>query len=191
MTTSNSGAQPQNRAPQSIGFLLLDNFTLISLASAVEPLRMANQLYRNQRNGRFEDVPLLSAARHLAEQGFVTGASDRNWASCEASVTLPANAPAWHRKMLTDPQTSGGLLVACAPERVGAVLGTVWHGALESDGVRRALLAEVAADAGRQWVPGTVGFAGAELQDAKPCLNGSLFYLRPPHRLCNLAYVPA
>jgi transcriptional regulator GlxA family with amidase domain len=34
----------QNRAPQSIGFLLLDNFTLISLASAVEPLRMANQL---------------------------------------------------------------------------------------------------------------------------------------------------
>mgnify|MGYP007083377361 CR=1 FL=1 len=44
MTSFNSGAQPQNRAPQSIGFLLLDNFTLISLASAVEPLRMANQL---------------------------------------------------------------------------------------------------------------------------------------------------
>ncbi|KIQ31198.1 AraC family transcriptional regulator, partial [Pseudomonas viridiflava] len=44
MTSFNQGAQPQNRAPQSIGFLLLDNFTLISLASAVEPLRMANQL---------------------------------------------------------------------------------------------------------------------------------------------------
>ena len=44
MTSFKSGAQPQNRAPQSIGFLLLDNFTLISLASAVEPLRMANQL---------------------------------------------------------------------------------------------------------------------------------------------------
>ena len=38
------GVPPQNRNPQSIGFLLLDNFTLISLASAVEPLRMANQL---------------------------------------------------------------------------------------------------------------------------------------------------
>ena len=38
------GSQPQNRVAQSIGFLLLDNFTLISLASAVEPLRMANQL---------------------------------------------------------------------------------------------------------------------------------------------------
>jgi len=42
--------------------------------------------------------------------------------------------------------------------RAGAVLGTVWHGALESDGVRRALLSEVAAGAGRQWVAGTVGF---------------------------------
>ncbi|AEF24199.1 GlxA family transcriptional regulator [Pseudomonas fulva] len=44
MSHSNQGAQLQNRVPQSIGFLLLDNFTLISLASAVEPLRMANQL---------------------------------------------------------------------------------------------------------------------------------------------------
>ncbi|RON81086.1 helix-turn-helix domain-containing protein [Pseudomonas fluorescens] len=31
-------------ATQSVGFLLLDKFTLMSLASAVEPLRMANQL---------------------------------------------------------------------------------------------------------------------------------------------------
>jgi adenosylcobyric acid synthase len=43
--------------------------------------------------------------------------------------------------------------------RDGAVLGTVWHGALESDGVRRALLAEVAAASGRDWQPGTVSFA--------------------------------
>lgn len=42
--------------------------------------------------------------------------------------------------------------------RVGAVLGTVWHGALESDGVRRALLSEVAAATGRDWEPGTTGF---------------------------------
>jgi len=42
--------------------------------------------------------------------------------------------------------------------RQGAVSGTVWHGALESDGVRRAMLGEVAAAAGRQWVPGTVAF---------------------------------
>src|SRR5687767_5594280 len=70
---------------------------------------------------RFADVPVLTAARHLAEQGYVTGASDRNWASCESSVTLP-DGPAWHRKLLTDPQTSGGLLVACAPDAAKAVL---------------------------------------------------------------------
>ena len=42
--------------------------------------------------------------------------------------------------------------------RVGAVLGTVWHGALESDGARRALLSEVADAVGRDWRPGTVAF---------------------------------
>jgi adenosylcobyric acid synthase len=42
--------------------------------------------------------------------------------------------------------------------RVGSVVGTVWHGALESDGLRRALLAEVAAATGRDWTPGTVVF---------------------------------
>jgi adenosylcobyric acid synthase len=42
--------------------------------------------------------------------------------------------------------------------RAGAVSGTVWHGALESDGVRRALLAEVATAAGRQWLPGERSF---------------------------------
>ncbi len=43
--------------------------------------------------------------------------------------------------------------------RAGSVLGTVWHGALESDGVRRALLAEVAGAAGRDWSPGAASFA--------------------------------
>jgi adenosylcobyric acid synthase len=42
--------------------------------------------------------------------------------------------------------------------RVGSVAGTVWHGALESDGARRALLAEVATASGRDWTPGTVSF---------------------------------
>jgi selenide,water dikinase len=70
----------------------------------------------------FADVPVLSAARHLAEQGYATGASDRNWTSCEPCVTLRKDSPVWHRKMLTDPQTSGGLLVACAREVAQAVL---------------------------------------------------------------------
>jgi selenide, water dikinase len=70
----------------------------------------------------FEAVPLLSAARHLAEAGYATGASDRNWASCAACVSLPEGWPLWRRKLLTDPQTSGGLLVACDEATAPAVL---------------------------------------------------------------------
>jgi len=71
---------------------------------------------------RFTDVPVLSAALHLAQAGFATGASDRNWASCEGEVSMPADAPVWQRTLLTDPQTSGGLLVACAADAAHAVL---------------------------------------------------------------------
>jgi selenide,water dikinase len=70
----------------------------------------------------FDQLPILSAAHHLLLQGHVTGASDRNWASYGHEVTLPAGVPDWHRKLLTDPQTSGGLLVACDPVAVPAVL---------------------------------------------------------------------
>lgn len=70
----------------------------------------------------FDRLPILSAALRLAEQGYATGASDRNWESCAGNVTLPRSMADWKRKLLCDPQTSGGLLVACAPERAGEVL---------------------------------------------------------------------
>jgi len=70
-------------------------------------------------------VPLLTQAADLARQGFVTGASHRNWSSYGSDVTVPANIPEWRRHLLTDPQTSGGLLVAVAPERSAAVLATI------------------------------------------------------------------
>jgi len=70
----------------------------------------------------FAQVPVLSAARPLLEQGYATGASDRNWSCCERDVRLPAAVPDWHRKLLTDPQTSGGLLVACDAATVPEVL---------------------------------------------------------------------
>jgi selenide,water dikinase len=70
----------------------------------------------------FDRIPVLSAAAHLVRQGYATGASGRNWESYGKEVTLPAAAPEWQRQLLTDPQTSGGLLVACAPAAVPAVL---------------------------------------------------------------------
>lgn len=70
----------------------------------------------------FDAVPILPAARYLLDAGYGTGASDRNWASYGQSVVLPAGKPAWAAKLLTDPQTSGGLLVACDPATAPAVL---------------------------------------------------------------------
>ena len=69
-------------------------------------------------------VPLLDGVRGLAEQGCVTGASGRNWAGYGADVRLPEGFDPVDRALLTDPQTSGGLLVACAPAALDAVLAT-------------------------------------------------------------------
>jgi selenide,water dikinase len=74
---------------------------------------------------RADDLPLLAEAEHLACRGFVTGASARNWASYGDSVVLPADFPRWRRHVLTDPQTSGGLLIACAPGHANDVLDRI------------------------------------------------------------------
>jgi selenide,water dikinase len=70
---------------------------------------------------RMQDVPLLAQARSLAEQGFLTGASSRNWAGYGKDIDL-GNASLVDKALLTDPQTSGGLLVSCASEAASAVL---------------------------------------------------------------------
>ena len=78
-------------------------------------------------------VPLLDGVRGLAARGFVTGASGRNWASYGAEVALPAAFAAEDQALLTDPQTSGGLLVACDPGTVDAALDVFRrHGFVEA-----------------------------------------------------------
>jgi len=72
-----------------------------------------------------DGLPFLSQAEALAKAGCITGASGRNWASYGQSVVLPADLPDWRRALLTDPQTSGGLLIACAPARAEEILGTI------------------------------------------------------------------
>ena len=70
----------------------------------------------------FEGVPLLPATRDFVGQGFVTGASARNFAGYGDAVDFAADPTGLQRAILTDPQTSGGLLVACAPDSVADVL---------------------------------------------------------------------
>ena len=70
----------------------------------------------------WQAVPLIEGARDLAEGGFITGASGRNWASYGEGVVLADGLTATDRALLTDPQTSGGLMVACDPSVLDQVL---------------------------------------------------------------------
>lgn len=70
-------------------------------------------------------VPLLERALPMAEQGFVTGASHRNWDSYGQGVTLPAALPEAMRHLLTDAQTSGGLLVSCEAAAAPGLLARI------------------------------------------------------------------
>ncbi|MDY0309628.1 MAG: selenide, water dikinase SelD [Castellaniella sp.] len=81
----------------------------------------------------YADLPWLAPALDLARDGIHTGASERNWHACSAQVTLDTGLPDEARALLSDPQTSGGLLVACAPEAADEVLAL-----LRADGFAQA-----------------------------------------------------
>ena len=77
---------------------------------------------RLQAKVEFDRLPLIAEALEHARNGLATGASARNWAAYGHEMQLPDAMPDWQRNLLTDPQTSGGLLVACAPQSTEAVL---------------------------------------------------------------------
>jgi selenide, water dikinase len=77
---------------------------------------------------RFDEAPLLAQAESLARAGFVTGASTRNWASYGEAVALAPGFEEWRRLLLTDPQTSGGLLIACDAQAAPAILARIRKG---------------------------------------------------------------
>ena len=64
----------------------------------------------------YSKLPFLNNAEALAKEGYFTGASHRNWDSYGENIVLPNNFPDYKRYLLTDPQTSGGLLLSVAPE---------------------------------------------------------------------------
>jgi selenide,water dikinase len=68
--------------------------------------------------------PLLPGVEQLARDGVRTGASTRNWNSYGEAVALPAQFPDWRRDLLTDPQTSGGLLIAADATQAGEILAS-------------------------------------------------------------------
>lgn len=70
----------------------------------------------------FAKLPIIANVLDLARQGFVTGASDRNWAGYGSDISIDSRFGDVERNLLTDPQTSGGLLVSCDPAAVDNVL---------------------------------------------------------------------
>jgi len=90
-------------------------------------------------------VPLLAGVRDLASRGMVTGASGRNWGGYGGDVTLPMGFADADKALLTDPQTSGGLLVSCAPEAAGDVLALFRRRGFDA----AAVIGEITGGAGR------------------------------------------
>ena len=84
---------------------------------------------------RMRSVPLLDEVLELADRGFITGASGRNWASYGDEVQLAPDVSRAQQALLCDPQTSGGLLVACSEAAAGDVIAT-----FQRDGFERAAI---------------------------------------------------
>ncbi len=83
----------------------------------------------------FDRLPLHPGTVELAREGSITGASSRNWASYGEDVALAGALGDAERALLTDPQTSGGLLVACAPDAAAAVLAVFRREGFEHAGI--------------------------------------------------------
>jgi selenide,water dikinase len=71
---------------------------------------------------QFAALPLLTQAQRFAEKGIGTGGAKRNWQSYGDEVDLAADSAEWQRGILCDPQTSGGLLIACSEDSALHVL---------------------------------------------------------------------
>jgi selenide,water dikinase len=67
-------------------------------------------------------VPFIEGVHALASAGIVTGASGRNWAAYGTEIAVSASFGAADQALLSDPQTSGGLLVSCSADAVDSVL---------------------------------------------------------------------
>jgi selenide, water dikinase len=70
----------------------------------------------------WDRLPILPRALNYAKKGYNTGAANRNWQSFGDHVTVPGDMEQWQKNMLMDPQTSGGLMVSCPPDRADTLV---------------------------------------------------------------------
>ncbi|MBI2306395.1 MAG: selenide, water dikinase SelD [Rhodocyclales bacterium] len=103
------------------GVHAMTDVTGFGLAGHLLEICRASQVAANLR---FDALPLLPNVLDYARAGYVTGASTRNLQSYGAQLTLADRLGEAEKMLLADPQTSGGLLVSCAPEVATEVLAT-------------------------------------------------------------------
>ena len=89
---------------------------------------------------RFDALPVIPEALDWAKKGVATGASDRNWKGYGHEVVLAADFADWKRKLLCDPQTSGGLLVACDGDAESEVRAHFQHDGFDARRIGRLLV---------------------------------------------------
>ena len=136
MTLLNKAGMAAGNNPSVHAMTDVTGFGLLGHSNEIA---QASKMKLNIQVGR---IPFLKRAEEFAANGIVTGASKRNWESYGRSVQVLTDLPEWRLDLLTDPQTSGGLLIACAPDsaaaltvelvasgnRSAAVIGTVEEG---------------------------------------------------------------
>jgi selenide,water dikinase len=80
-----------------------------------------------QANLTWHDIPVITEALEFVKEDIYTGASTRNWQGYGGEVSFGPAIEVWQQHLMTDPQTSGGLLIACAPEAKEQVLNLLQH----------------------------------------------------------------
>jgi selenide,water dikinase len=115
---------------------------------------------------RLCDLPLIAEAAAFARDGIVTGASARNWAACGGEVSFPAEAAPGLQALVSDPQTSGGLLVSCAADAAAGVLAAFRAGGFAEAAVIGSLTARAAGPAVLTFEPAQQ--AGSFVSEATP-----------------------
>jgi selenide,water dikinase len=71
---------------------------------------------------KWDSIPVVAEAVKLVKEGVFTGASPRNWLGYGHEISKASSLDAWQQNLLSDPQTSGGLLISCSPEATDQVL---------------------------------------------------------------------
>ena len=72
-----------------------------------------------------KEVPLIPEARELAEEGIAPGGTQRNLASLKDSVAWEGDIQEAMKVLLADAQTSGGLLISVAEEKVDRLMAAL------------------------------------------------------------------